>query len=147
MAHDVTRADQALANAISTGHAEFLQADMCSADFAPTDAVVILDVLHYVPLLAQDDVLQRVRHALAPGGVLLLRVGDASGGLRFWISALVDYTVTTLRGHRLRKLHCRTLAEWQTALQKLGFTVKTQAMSQGTPFANVLLIAQIPSAG
>lgn len=144
MAHDVTRANQALAPAVQTGHAEFVQADMCRTEFGQTDAVVILDVLHYVCAPAQDDILQRVRSSLAPGGVLLLRVGDAAAGLPFAISNWVDHVVTTLRGHRLGTLHCRPLAEWQTLLQKLGFTVEAQAMSQGTPFANVLLIARLP---
>lgn len=146
MAHDVARADRALAQAVSAGRAGFVQADMCSADFGEADAVVILDVLHYVPLPAQDEVLRRVRQALAPGGVLLLRVGDAAAGLPFAISNWVDFVVTTLRGHRLGTLHCRPLAQWQEALHKLGFSVDTQAMSHGTPFANVLLVARLPGA-
>ncbi len=143
MAHDVVRADSALAPAVSAGRASFVQADMCRADFGQTDAVVILDVLHYVPLAAQDEVLARVRRSLAPGGVLLLRVGDAAGGLRFSISNWVDHVVTTLRGHRLGILYCRPLAAWQATLRQLGFEVEAQSMSQGTPFANVLLVARL----
>ncbi len=146
MARDVTRAERALAQAVNAGQAEFVQADMCSSDFGQTDAVVILDVLHYVPFAAQDDVLQRVRQSLAPGGVLLLRVGDAAAGLPFAISNWVDHAVTRLRGHRLGTLYCRPLAAWKTALQKLGFVVEARAMSQGTPFANVLLVARLPPA-
>ena len=146
MAPDVTRAERALAQAVNAGQAEFVQADMCNSDFGQTDAVVILDVLHYVPFAAQDDVLQRVRQSLAPGGVLLLRVGDAAAGLPFAISNWVDHAVTRLRGHRLGTLYCRPLAAWKTALQKLGFVVEALAMSQGTPFANVLLVARLPPA-
>ena len=143
MAHDVVRADSALAPAVQAGQASFVQADMCKANFGAADAVVILDVLHYVPLAAQDDVLARVRSSLAPDGVLLLRVGDAAGGLRFAISNWVDHVVTTLRGHRLGTLYCRPLADWQDALHKLGFVVEAQSMSEGTPFANVLLVARL----
>ncbi|HYW56506.1 MAG TPA: class I SAM-dependent methyltransferase [Polaromonas sp.] len=146
MAHDVDRANQALAPAVQAGQAEFVQADMCSADFGKADAVVILDVLHYVPVSAQDDVLRRVRQSLPPGGLLLLRVGDAAGGLPFAISNWVDHVVTTLRGHRLGTLYCRPLADWKIALQKLGFEVETQPLSQGTPFANVLLVGRLPQA-
>lgn len=145
MAHDVARANKALAPAVASGQAEFVQADMCSADFGQADAVVILDVLHYVPVAAQDDVLQRVRQSLPPAGLLLLRVGDAAAGLPFAISNWVDHVVTTLRGHRLGTLYCRPLADWKIALQKLGFEVEARPMSQGTPFANVLLIARLPS--
>lgn len=145
MANDVVRAKQALAPAVKSGHAEFVLADMCSIDFGQADAVVILDVLHYVSIAAQDDVLQRVRHSLEPGGVLILRVGDADGGLRFLISTWVDHFVTTLHGHHLGKLRCRPLTAWRSALQSLGFTVESRPMSQGTPFANVLLIARLPA--
>jgi SAM-dependent methyltransferase len=143
MQHDVTRAQAALRPAVDAGQASFAAADMCRADFGQADAVVILDVLHYVPIAAQDDVLRRVRDALAPGGVLLLRVGDAAAGLPFWISNWVDFVVTTLRGHRLGKLYCRRLGEWQELLRSLGFRVDAQPMSDGTPFANVLLVARV----
>lgn len=144
MPRDVARANQALAPAVGAGRAEFVQADMCGGDFGQADAVVILDVLHYVPIAAQDEVLQRVRRSLSHGGLLLLRIGDAAGGLPFAISNCIDHIVTTLRGHRLGTLHCRPLKAWQTALQELGFAVETRSMSQGTPFANVLLIAHLP---
>ena len=146
MAHDVARAEGALAPAVSDGRTSFVRADMCQAEFGAADAVVILDVLHYVPLAAQDEVLARVRRSLTPGGVLLLRVGDAAGGLRFAISNWVDFVVTTLRGHRLGTLHCRPLGAWQDTLSKLGFVVEAQSMSEGTPFANVLLIARLQPA-
>jgi cyclopropane fatty-acyl-phospholipid synthase-like methyltransferase len=143
MAHDVQRADQALQSAVQDGRASFLAGDMCQVNFDPVDAVVILDVLHYVSVKAQDDVLLKVRKALVPGGVLLLRVGDASGGLRFKISNWVDFAVTTLRGHRLTRLHCRPLSQWQQTLESFGFAVQALPMSQGTPFANVLLVARV----
>lgn len=146
MAHDVARAERALAPVVHAGRTEFVQADMCNTDFGQTDAVVILDVLHYVPVAAQDEVLQRVRRSLTPSGVLLLRVGDAAAGLPFSISNWVDHVVTTLRGHRLGTLYCRTLAEWESALRQLGFVVEAQPMSRGTPFANVLLVARLPPA-
>lgn len=143
MQRDVDRAQAALKPAVDAAQASFVAADMCSAPFGQADAVVILDVLHYVPVAAQDDVLRRVRDALSPGGVLLLRVGDAAAGLPFRISNWVDFVVTTLRGHRLGQLHCRPLAEWRRALTSIGFRVEAHPMSEGTPFANVLLVARL----
>ncbi|MDB5944929.1 MAG: putative SAM-dependent methyltransferase [Ramlibacter sp.] len=143
MQHDVDRASQALGGAIRQGVASFVAADMRKADFGRADAVVILDVLHYVPIADQDEVLRRVRDALSPGGVLLLRIGDRAGGLPFWISYGVDALVTTLRGHRLTRLYCRPLAQWQEQLRALGFDVQVQPMSEGTPFANIMLVARL----
>ncbi len=116
--------------------------DIAKTEFGSVDAVVILDVLHYLPYDAQDDVLRRVRRALDGGGRLLLRVGDADGGLGFRISQWVDHTVTFCRGHRLSRLYCRPVSQWSEALRGLGFTLTTpRPLSEGTPFANVLLIA------
>lgn len=141
MPRDVERAQQALAHLGE--RARFTLGDMRRADFGQADAIVILDVLHYVAYEAQEDVLRRVKAALAPGGTLLLRVGDASAGLPFRISNWVDAAVTFVRGHRLSRLYCRTLAEWQTLLGELGFTVQAIPMHQGTPFANILLVARL----
>lgn len=144
MPRDVARAQAAI------GHLRpaprILCADMCSAPLPSCDLVVILDVLHYVDLQAQEGVLQRVRDALAPGGRLLLRVGDAASTRGFAISQWVDRTVTRIRGHRVSPTWGRTLAEWSTLLQRLGFAVQSIPMSQGTPFANVLLVADLEPA-
>ena len=120
----------------------FEAGDMCNTPFENAQTVVILDVLHYVPYPAQQVVLQRVYTALASGGLLILRVGDAAGGLGFKVSNWVDYLVTLARGHGLSKLHCKPVSEWVSQLEKLGFKVETKPMSQGTPFSNVLLLAR-----
>lgn len=142
MPRDVARARLALAHLGE--RASFVQGDMCRTDFGQADVVVILDVLHYVSHEAQLDVLRRVRDALTPGGTLLLRVGDAAAGLPFRISNFVDFLVTFGRGHRLARLYCRPLAQWQGLLQELGFAVETIPMHEGTPFANILLVARLP---
>jgi SAM-dependent methyltransferase len=143
MGFDIKRANLALSSLSHPAVAE--QGDMCTADFKQCDITVILDVLHYVPFDAQIDVLKRVFAALSPGGLMLLRVGDADAGLPFKISNWVDAVVTTIRGHRLSKLYCRPLTQWITVLKDLGFDVQTQPMSEGTLFANVMLLARKPA--
>ncbi len=140
MPADVVRAEKAMAD--HPGRFKFEVGDMCKTPLEPAQTVVILDVLHYVPYGAQDDVLQRVFNALTPHGLLILRVGDAAGGLGFKVSNWVDYLVTLARGHGLSRLYCRPLSEWVNQLNNLGFQVETKPMSQGTPFANVLLLAR-----
>jgi SAM-dependent methyltransferase len=138
MPRDVERAQQALGAA-----ATFTAGDMCKVDFGKVDAVVILDVLHYVSIDAQNDVLRRVRDALEPDGTLILRIGDADGGLPFKFSVWVDHLVTFVRGHRNSRMYCRPLSQWRAALTDLGFRVDTLPMNKGTPFANILLIAKL----
>lgn len=138
MNRDVQRARAALGP-----DADFVCGDMRTTPFPEVDAVVILDVLHYISVPEQDQLLARVRASLRREGRLLLRVGDASSRRRFRISQWVDAVVTTVRGHRVLPQYGRTLARWVAQLESLGFVVRAEPMSQGTPFANVLLIAQL----
>lgn len=117
-------------------------ADIRRADLGEADAVVILDVLHYIGFEEQRDLLQRVGDALRGGGVLLLRVADNDGSLRFHYTVAVDHAVTALRGHRIERFHCRPVAEWKALLESLGFRVEARPMSEGTAFANVLLVSR-----
>ena len=156
MARDVARARQAT-SALAIDPA-YECADMRRAVLPPCDLVVILDVLHYVDPAAQSALLTRVRDALLQGrgtvgGVgpadptgprrLLLRVGDAASTRGFAISQWVDRAVTLARGHKAPPTWGRPLAEWVELLRGLGFAVRSVPMSQGTPFANVLLVADV----
>jgi hypothetical protein len=138
MTKDVGRARAALGDA-----AQFAVGDIRDADVGAADAVVILDVLHYIDYAAQEAVLRRVRAALPAKGVFVTRVGDAAGGLPFRLSNWVDHTAAFLRGHRLVEFHCRPLRDWQATLEDLGFSVETTPMCQGTPFDNVMLVARL----
>lgn len=123
--------------------ARFEQSDMRHVDFGQADVVVIMDVLHYVDIPAQEGVLRRVSDALPPGGLLLTRVGDARAGWGFWFSNWVDRSVAFFRGNRLPLLHCRPLAAWIQSLEGLGFSVETMPMNGDLPFANVMLVARL----
>ena len=133
----VRRARSALGSALEVTHA-----DIRRASFGTADAVVILDVLHYLAPQAQVDVLQRARAALEPRGLLLLRVGDAGAGLRFRCGQWIDELMLLLRGYPPVAQHCRSVAQWRELLRDCGFDSEAKPMSQGTPFANVLLIAR-----
>ena len=136
-------ADETRRARAAVGHvAEFVQADLRDADLAPADAIVMLDVLHYLEPDAQERLLARMHAALSPGGLLLLRVGDASAGLPFRVSNWVDALVLLARGHSSTRVHCRTLAEWDALLGRVGFRSDAIPLSRGTPFANVLLHAR-----
>ena len=141
MPRDVGRAKAALGDS-----AEIICGDMRATAFPEVDAVVILDVLHYITIPEQNEVLARVRRALPTGGTLLLRIGDAAAKRGFVASQWVDRIVTFVRGHRVVPQFCRTLGEWKTQLESLGFAVRSQPMSEGTPFANVLLVARVEEA-
>ena len=138
MQRDVARARTALGDG-----ARFEAGDIRTHDLHRADTIVIFDVLHYIGLSEQQAVLARVRDALNPDGVLLMRIGDAGGGFGFTCSTWVDRTAMLLRGHGWNRLHCRTLDAWRDVLVDLGFDVDVQPMNAGTPFANVLIVAKL----
>ncbi|MGI4777460.1 MAG: class I SAM-dependent methyltransferase [Janthinobacterium lividum] len=141
MSSDVKRARESLGHLVPAP--EIFCADMCTATLPSCDLVVIFDVLHYVDIESQEGVLRRVRDALSPGGRLLLRIGDASNVRGFAVSQWVDRTVTRVRGHKASPTWGRTLEQWKVLLTGLGFVPQTVPMSEGTPFANVLLVADL----
>jgi cyclopropane fatty-acyl-phospholipid synthase-like methyltransferase len=136
MIRDVQRARIALGD-----DCDISQGDIRNAEFGSIDAVVILDVLHYITQEEQRQVVKRVRTALPADGLFLLRIGDADGGLRFRYSQWVDRLVMWFRGHANVAMHCRSAGGWHALLRECGFEVQQMPMSDGTIFANVLLIA------
>jgi SAM-dependent methyltransferase len=115
--------------------------DVRSVPLPACDVAVILDVLHYIHTAAQHDLLARVHAALSPRGSLLLRVADAELTWRCRLTLAGDGYLSLVRGSPWPRFWCRPLAEWIALLETIGFTVTTQPMSEGTPFANVLLVA------
>jgi len=134
---DIERAGRAV-----DGIARFACADIRSTPFDAADTIVLLDVLHYFDLEAQNDVLRRARAALGSAGTLLLRVADKSASLRYRFGIEVDHVVMALRQHRVRRLHCRPLSEWVQTLEGLDFEVAITPMRSGPPFRNVLIVAR-----
>jgi len=121
---------------------QIVHGDIRDVDYGAPDAIVILDVLHYLDRAAQQQVLQRVRRALAPQGRLVMRVGDASAGFGCALSRAVDGTVALLRRRRWIRLQCRPVRDWVELLERLGFAVRRRPLKGRTPFVNVLLTAQ-----
>jgi SAM-dependent methyltransferase len=138
MESDIERARASLGDA-----GEFVCGDMRTTPFPQVDTVVILDVLHYITVPEQNEVLARVRDSLSSHGRLLLRVGDKASRRGFLTSQWVDAIVTRVRGHRVTPTFGRTLAEWKTQLESLGFEVRSEQPMSKLPFANVLLVADV----
>lgn len=135
-ARDVWRARVALGD-----RAKFEVGDIADADFGSVDAIIILDVLHYLDQQAQLRVLDHARAALSSEGVLLLRVSDAGSGIRFMVGQCIDWTVMAAHYRRTPRMYWRPVSEWQRLLTSMGFRSEALPMSAGTPFANIFLIA------
>ena len=117
-------------------------ADLREAALPPARAALLLDVLHYLPAEAQEDLLARLAAALEPGGVLLVRDADAAGGWRFTATRIQERLCALARRHWRQRFHYRSAGEWRQLLERLGFAVDLTPMAEGTPYANVLLTAR-----
>jgi SAM-dependent methyltransferase len=118
-----------------------IEADVRHADYVESDAIVILDVLHYLDSASQERVLAKARAALAPGGRLLLRVGDAAGGNGFTVSQIVDTVVALARRRRLMRLNYHPLRVWLEVLVHAGFSARVVDENRGAAFSNIVLMA------
>jgi SAM-dependent methyltransferase len=126
---------------LALAHFRIVEADVRQADYVESDAIVIVDVLHYLDSASQERVLAKARAALAPGGRLLLRVGDAAGGVGFTVSQVLDTVVALARHRRLMRLNCHPLQLWLQVLVHTGFSARVVDRNRGAAFSNVVLMA------
>lgn len=109
------------------------------SDLPKARVVLLLDVLHYMPAAAQEDLLARIAAALEPGGILLIRDADAGAGWRFTATRIQERACALARRHWRQRFHYRSQAEWMSLLEKNGLTPTAEPMAQGTPYSNVLI--------
>jgi SAM-dependent methyltransferase len=119
-------------------------ADLRDATLPPNDFTLMLDVLHYIDEVAQEKLVARIAAALTPGGCFVTRVADTGAGLRYLVTRVGDQLITMLRGALWPRFHVRSLAGWRALLERHGFDVTMTPMSEGTPFANVMLVCRKP---
>lgn len=105
-------------------------------------AVTMFDVLHYLNLDAQRDLIERIARALQPGGVLLIREADAAADLRHAVTRLGECVAAIGRGRWRQPFHYRCLTDWTKLLEANGLAVTSRPMAKGTPFSNVLIEAR-----
>jgi uncharacterized protein (DUF2062 family)/SAM-dependent methyltransferase len=106
------------------------------------EVAAVFDVLHMMDRAAQRPLIARIAAAMPPGGILLVREADAAAGWRFQMVRLGNSITALMRGRWRPRFAFRTAAEWRAELAAVGFDVALAPMSEGTPFANVLLVAR-----
>jgi SAM-dependent methyltransferase len=135
------RARRAAARALG-GDATIVAADLATYDIPRCDALILTDVLHYLPAPEQPALLERAAAALEPGGVLLIREADASAGARFVFTAAAERVRAWSRGAVAQRFHYRPAAEWRGLLEARGLAAAVRPIGTATPFGNVLIVAR-----
>lgn len=132
----------AVARAALGGDAEIRTLDLVKASLPSCHAASLIDVLHYLPADAQRPLLDRVVHALEPGGALFVREIDRAAGALGSLARVAERTATVLRGEPGQRFCFRTAAAWRALMEEAGLSVASRPADQGTPFANVLLVGR-----
>jgi SAM-dependent methyltransferase len=125
--------------------ATIVHGDARTADIGPCRAVLLFDVLHLLRVHEQEALLATVSAALEPGGVVLIREADASGGWRFAVLRLGNRVKALAFGRWRQRFHFRTPDEWLACFASHGLAGEVRPMGAGTPFANVLFRVTVPA--
>ena len=105
-----------------------------------TDAIAVVDMLHYYEVEDQRRILARAAAALAPGGQLLVRESDAARhGPSWWTRGLESFSVRAGWNRGERRTHFRRAAELRADLEGLGLEVAMAPLSGPIHPGNVLL--------
>ncbi len=139
--HDARRLDQAR-SALADRGPTLIAGDLRIVALPSADVITCLDVLHYQPAADQDAILGKLRAALRPGGVLVVREAVADAGWRSAATVLSERVTLCLGRHRGQGVHLRPRAELEAALVGLGLAVDARPCFAGTPFANWLFVGR-----
>lgn len=127
-------AQQALGSAV-----EVLSSDARTVMPRGADAVLFFDVLHLMSAEDQERVIAAASDALLPGGTMLIREADRDGGWRFTVVRLGNRLKAILVGNWGQRFHYRTMDSWASLVARQDLHVAVKPMSDGTPFANLLV--------
>jgi 1-acyl-sn-glycerol-3-phosphate acyltransferase len=121
----------------------FEHGNILEADYPPCDAVLLLDVLHYWQLGKQRAILEKARHALRPGGRLILRDGIKAANAAHERVAFWEKIATRI-GHNVTRegLHFLSLAELVDALRHAGFS-KWDIKREAGRDSNLMVVAGV----
>jgi 2-polyprenyl-3-methyl-5-hydroxy-6-metoxy-1,4-benzoquinol methylase/uncharacterized protein (DUF2062 family) len=108
------------------------------------DTVMLIDVIHYLTIEEQNEVLGKAAAAVRPGGRLVVREADTERGWRSWMTLAEEKLFTLLRFNRGARVKFRPARTIVAELEAAGLECEVQPAWGGTPFSNVLIIGRRP---
>jgi len=118
----------------------FDDADVRRQALPEADAIFLIDVLHYYPLLEQQQLLARAAAALRPAGRLVVRETDRES--RSLLTRLLESAAVRLRWNKGPGLSFRSAEELRSELEGLGLRVRARPASSVVHRGNLLLWAE-----
>lgn len=116
--------------------------DIRTFEIPACQTITCLDVLHYLDIAAQRNLLRRAAAALPPGGRILLRETDAGlrGGTRF--TRGFERFALIFGFNRGARPCFRTREEWVRELREAGFDVDVSEVANRLNPGNLLLVGE-----
>jgi SAM-dependent methyltransferase len=118
--------------------ARFLEADIRTVAIdGPLDGAYVLDVLHHIDREDQPAVLARLRDALRPGGVLVIKDITTEPRRELWFTRVLDRMMVGPDAPLAYRHH----DEWRDLLEQLGFSVRVVRVPDLLPYPHVVIAA------
>jgi len=106
--------------------------------------VVILDILQFMTLADQADLLRLAATRVAPGGKCIIRSCLRDGSRRYRITVLGDWLARLTFWMKHAPVAYPSAGEFNEVLSSAGLKVTIQPLWGGTPFNNHLIVAERP---
>jgi 2-polyprenyl-3-methyl-5-hydroxy-6-metoxy-1,4-benzoquinol methylase len=130
---------RAVAQSLGLRDHTFIEGDVRDAPIeGPFDAVYVLDVMHHLPREDQEQVLERLRSLLVPGGMLLMKDITTEPRLGLYFTEALDRIMVGWR----EPLAYRHHREWGEMLSGLGFKVRMVRVPDILPYPHVVIAAR-----
>jgi uncharacterized protein (DUF2062 family)/2-polyprenyl-3-methyl-5-hydroxy-6-metoxy-1,4-benzoquinol methylase len=131
----------AVAQLAASDQAHFETQDLLEFDEREVDTLLLIDVLHYLTLPEQDELLRRAGRCVTRGRIVIREL-DSSDAARSSVTRGFEWLAKVSRYNRGRAgRHYRPAREIVDQLSLAGFSCEVLGASEGTPFANVLIVA------
>lgn len=104
--------------------------------------VALLDVLHYLPLASQVDLLRQAARHLAPQGRLIIRNVLREGNWRFHATRVEEFLLQASGWIPGGAQHYPDADELRETLEAAGLHIRIQSLRGCTPFNSYLIVAQ-----
>jgi uncharacterized protein (DUF2062 family)/trans-aconitate methyltransferase len=138
-AHRIAVARQALDNF----NADVIVDDIRHFELPPAGLILIMDVLQYLTAAEQAALLRRCCSALAPDGILIIRVHDLDCGVRSAITMGFERLIFACSGDGVRP-QILSIAEYRSLLKNAGMQLEERHFTNRLPLAHILLVARKP---
>ncbi|MEY2564766.1 MAG: hypothetical protein QOH88_2959 [Verrucomicrobiota bacterium] len=102
--------------------------------------IVLFDVLHYLPLRQQTELLRQLAQRVAPGGLLMIRDCPRDNGPRFWITYAAEKFAQLISWNLRTSFYFPSREQINEAFPPQEFERESRALWGKSPFNNYLFI-------